>query len=58
MKWCKVTADYVYWHSEIRASTGIEEYNEASLPGGEQVAFDGGAMLGSHRRDMCGWSER
>jgi hypothetical protein len=33
---------------------GVEGYKEASLPGGEQVAFDGGTMFGSHPQDMYG----
>jgi hypothetical protein len=31
---------------------GAERYKEASLPGGEQVAFDRGAMFGPHPKDM------
>jgi hypothetical protein len=30
---------------------GVERYKEASLPGSEQVAFNGGAMFGSHPKD-------
>jgi len=40
-----------------RASTNVGAYDEAPLPGCEQVAFDGGAMFGSHPRDRCGWGE-
>jgi hypothetical protein len=38
----------------VESAKGIGGNEEASLTGGEQVAFDGGAMFGSHPKDIYG----
>lgn len=54
MKWCKLTVKYVTGSYTVEPLKGVGECKKAPLPGGEQVAFDSGAMFGSHSKDMCG----